>query len=76
MKDIKYEQYKHLENICNIQQKYINNTIKAKDYLEELDSENFRYLSFLKEQNEQIKKQGLLNNTSNIIVFPKRNEKV
>lgn len=69
MVDIKQEQYKHLENICNIQQKYINNEINSKEMFEDLDGENLRYLNLLK--NEELKTQILLNNTSNIIMFPK-----
>lgn len=61
MVDIKQEQYKHLENICNIQQKYINNKIKTKKYLEELDDENKRYLSIIKHQNKRIKHEIAVN---------------
>ena len=48
MVDIKQGQYKHLENICNIQQKYINNEINGKEMFEDLDCENLRYLNLLK----------------------------
>lgn len=71
MIDIKQEQYKHLENICNIQQKYINNEINGKEMFEDLDCENLRYLNLLKKQNEELKTQISLNNASNIIMFPK-----
>ncbi len=75
MVDIKREQYKHLENICNIQQKYINNEINGNEMFEELDCENLRYLNLLKKQNEELNTQISLNNTSNIIMFPKGENK-
>ena len=57
MNNVPIEQYKHLENICNIQQRFICGEIKKKEFLEELDNENQRYLLELKKQNQKIKQE-------------------
>lgn len=60
--DIK--QYKHIENICNIQQKYIIGEITQEEFFKEIDEENQRHLLWLKTENQKIK-QKILNEINN-----------
>lgn len=53
--DIK--QYKHIENICNIQQKYIIGEITQEEFFKEIDEENQRHLLWLKTENQKIKQK-------------------
>lgn len=57
MNNVPIEQYKHLENICSIQQRFICGEIKTKEFLKELDNENQRYLLELKNYNQKIKQE-------------------
>lgn len=63
------KQYKHLENLCNIQQRFINGEIKMKEFFKKLDDENQRYLLQLKEENQKIKQRIITQNNYQTKVY-------
>lgn len=54
---MEFSRYTHLENICNIQQKYISGEITPEEFFKKLDDENQRHLLWLKTENQRIKQE-------------------
>lgn len=71
MSTVSFKHYNYLQNICNIQQKFISKQIRKKDFLEQIEKETQRYLLELKQENEKIKQEiafnTLFDNISDIL---------